>query len=696
MKTRVFGILQRIGRSFMLPIAVLPIAGLFLGIGSSLTNETTISSLHLEGVLGNGTFLHDFLIILTKVGSGLFNNLPLIFAAAVALGMAKKAKEVAVLSSIIAFFVMHTTISGMLSLNGSILDNQIINPDVLDGTITAVCGIMSLEMGVFGGIIVGLGVSYIHNRFYQIELPRALSFFEGERFIPIISTITFLFVGIVMFYVWPFFQNGIYELGKLISTSGYFGTFVYGVIKRLLVPFGLHHVFYLPFWQTAIGGSMVVNGAVIYGGQNIFFAQLADPNIVHFSSEATKYFTGEFIFMIFGLPGAALAMYQCADSKNKKACGGLLLSAALTSMFTGITEPIEFSFIFVAPILFGVQVLLAGSAYMVAHILNITVGLTFSGGLIDFIMFGVLQGQSKTNWMMIIPVGIVYFLLYYIIFKYLIIKYNLKTLGRDGYQEITVFKNSEKSKDENNPVDLQSVYVIKGLGGRSNFKELDCCVTRLRATILDMNKIDEGLLKQSGAAGVVCSGEVIQVIYGPRASIIKAKLEEYLENNRDDDIESSIVDNNIYELNSIVNGVVKELSDSKDEMVAKKLLGDGLIILPEDNIIRSPCKGKITMIFPTKHAIGITLENNLELLIHFGINTVALNGKGFELFVENNQDVMPGDILWKVDLDYIKANAVSEEIMIIVINASKDTEFVKLYGYKEQGELIGFIKKEER
>ena len=385
MKTRVFGILQRIGRSFMLPIAVLPIAGLFLGIGSSLTNETTISSLHLEGVLGNGTFLHDFLIILTKVGSGLFNNLPLIFAAAVALGMAKKAKEVAVLSSIIAFFVMHTTISGMLSLNGSILDNQIINPDVLDGTITAVCGIMSLEMGVFGGIIVGLGVSYIHNRFYQIELPRALSFFEGERFIPIISTITFLFVGIVMFYVWPFFQNGIYELGKLISTSGYFGTFVYGVIKRLLVPFGLHHVFYLPFWQTAIGGSMVVNGAVIYGGQNIFFAQLADPNIVHFSSEATKYFTGEFIFMIFGLPGAALAMYQTAKPENKKAIGSLLFSAALTSILTGITEPIEFTFLFAAPLLFGVQVILAGSAYMVAHIFNIAVGLTFSGGLFDFI-----------------------------------------------------------------------------------------------------------------------------------------------------------------------------------------------------------------------------------------------------------------------------------------------------------------------
>ena len=484
MKTRVFGILQRIGRSFMLPIAVLPIAGLFLGIGSSLTNETTISSLHLEGVLGNGTFLHDFLIILTIVGSGLFNNLPLIFAAAVALGMAKKAKEVAVLSSIIAFFVMHTTISGMLSLNGSILDNQIINPDVLDGTITAVCGIMSLEMGVFGGIIVGLGVSYIHNRFYQIELPRALSFFEGERFIPIISTITFLFVGIVMFYVWPFFQNGIYELGKLISTSGYFGTFVYGVIKRLLVPFGLHHVFYLPFWQTAIGGSMVVNGAVIYGGQNIFFAQLADPNIVHFSSEATKYFTGEFIFMIFGLPGAALAMYQTAKPENKKAIGSLLFSAALTSILTGITEPIEFTFLFAAPLLFGVQVILAGSAYMVAHIFNIAVGLTFSGGLFDFIVFGVLQSNSKTSWVLLIPIGIIYFMLYYFSFKYLIKKFDLKTPGREiDNMKLSIFKNPKASHrkllNKGIEIDKQSQLIVRGLGGRDNFTDLDCCITRL-------------------------------------------------------------------------------------------------------------------------------------------------------------------------------------------------------------------------
>ena len=696
MKNRILSTMQRIGKSFMLPIAILPIAGLLQGIAMALTNQSMIEAYQLESVLGEGTLIYSFMLILKNVASAIFDDLPLIFAAGVSLGMAKKEKGVAVLSAVIAFFVMHTTINSMLMIDGQLLSDGTVSSDVIQGTITSMCGIQTLEMGAFGGILVGLGVSFLHNRYYKIEFPDVFSFFGGTRFVPIISTLVFIIVGIIMFYIWPIIQNSIYSLGHFITGTGYIGTFIFGIIKRCLVPFGLHHLFYLPFWQTAVGGTMVVDGTIVQGAQNIFFAQMTDPNLVHYSVEATRYFTGEFIFMIFGLPGAALAMYQCADSKNKKACGGLLLSAALTSMFTGITEPIEFSFIFVAPILFGVQVLLAGSAYMVAHILNITVGLTFSGGLIDFIMFGVLQGQSKTNWMMIIPVGIVYFLLYYIIFKYLIIKYNLKTLGRDGYQEITVFKNSEKSKDENNTVDLQSVYVIKGLGGRSNFKELDCCVTRLRATILDMNKIDEGLLKQSGAAGVVCSGEVIQVIYGPRASIIKAKLEEYLENNRDDDIESSIVDNNIYELNSIVNGVVKELSDSKDEMVAKKLLGNGLIILPEDNIIRSPCKGKITMIFPTKHAIGITLENNLELLIHFGINTVALNGKGFELFVENNQDVMPGDILWKVDLDYIKANAVSEEIMIIVINASKDTEFVKLYGYKEQGELIGFIKKEER
>ena len=362
----------------------------------------------------------------------MFDNLPLIFAVGVAIGMAKKEKEVSALSAVIAYFVMNTAINAMLTITGQILENGEIAESVLEGTITSVCGIQSLQMGVFGGIIVGLGVAALHNRFYRIQLPNALSFFGGTRFVPIISTIVYMFVGILMYFVWPVVQNGIYALGGLVTGSGYVGTLIFGLIKRALIPFGLHHVFYMPFWQTAVGGTMEVAGQMVQGGQNIFFAQLADSaNIAHFSADATRYFSGEFIFMIFGLPGAALAMYHCAKPEKKEAAGGLLLSAALACMATGITEPLEFSFLFVAPALFVVQVILAGTAYMIAHILNIAVGLTFSGGLLDFFLFGILQGNEKTSWMRVIPVGILYFFLYYFIFKFMIKKFDFKTPGRE-------------------------------------------------------------------------------------------------------------------------------------------------------------------------------------------------------------------------------------------------------------------------
>ncbi|WP_455682754.1 glucose PTS transporter subunit IIA [Thomasclavelia sp.] len=690
MKARVFSVLQRIGRSFMLPIAVLPIAGLFLGIGSSLTSSATISALHLEEILGEGTFLNDFLTILTKVGSAFFNNLPIIFAAAVALGMARKAKEVAVLSAIIAFFVMHTTINGMLTLNGVIIDNQIIGSNVLDGTITSTCGILSLEMGVFGGIIVGLGVSFLHNRFYQIQLPSVLSFFEGERFIPIISTIAFLFVGVLMFYIWPSIQNAIFILGKFVSTSGYFGTFVYGVIKRLLVPFGLHHVFYLPFWQTAIGGSMAVNGVMVHGGQNIFFAQLADPNILHFSSEATKYFTGEFIFMIFGLPGAALAMYHTAKPEAKKAIGSLFLSAALTSILTGITEPIEFSFLFAAPLLFGVQVLLAGSAYMIAHIFNIAIGLTFSGGLIDFITFGVLQGNSKTNWILIIPIGIVYFFLYYFSFKYLIKKFDLKTPGRDSNNKLLIFKKPNLG-DNKNIIDKQSQLIIRGLGGRDNFSDLDCCITRLRVTINDNSRLNEGLLKQSGAAAVVTQGNSIQIIYGPKASSIRAKLDEYLLNvpiEYDEYKEEIVYNQSCIELGNVVDGEVMPIESSCDQIFSHKLMGDGVIIKPYHGLIVSPCDGVVTMIYPTKHAVGIKLDNGCELLLHFGIDTVNLNGKGFEILVKLNQRINKGDLILNADLEYVRENATSDQIVLVITKIKDELKIEKNYGEMKRGVTI--------
>lgn len=546
MKDKIFGVLQRVGRSFMLPIAILPVAGLLLGIGSSFTNSTTITTYGLQNILGPGTLLHGLFVIMNKVGSAIFDNLPLIFAVGVAIGMAKKEKEVAALASLIAFFVMHISVNGILELTGKV-ENGIVSPDVLEGTIASVCGIPTLQMGVFGGIIVGLGVAALHNRYHKIQLPNALSFFGGSRFVPIISTIVYMFVGILMYFIWPLVQNAIFALGSLVTGTGYLGTLIFGIVKRALIPFGLHHVFYMPFWQTAVGGTMNVAGQLVQGGQNIFFAQLADSaNITHFSADATRYFSGEFIFMIFGLPGAALAMYQCAKPEKKRAAGGLLFSAALTCMLTGITEPIEFSFLFVAPILFVVQVLLAGTAYMIAHMLNIAVGLTFSGGFLDLFLFGILQGNTKTGWLRIIPVGIIYFLLYYFIFLFLIKKLDLKTPGREDESEetrlytkadVNAQKASGKDRAASPGAGLSNVttsgseiskLIAEGLGGPDNISDVDCCATRLRITVRDSGKVNDALLKHTGAKGIIKKGRGIQVIYGPNVTVIKSDLEDHL------------------------------------------------------------------------------------------------------------------------------------------------------------------------
>lgn len=685
MKDRIFSVLQRVGRSFMLPIAILPVAGLLLGIGSSFTNATTIETYGLTAVLGEGTILHALLVIMNKVGSAVFDNLPLIFAVGVAIGMAKKEKEVSALSAVISYFVMNTAINAMLTLNGQVLDNGEIAESVLEGTITYVCGIQSLQMGVFGGIIVGLGVAALHNRFYRIQLPNALSFFGGTRFVPIISTIVYMFVGILMFFVWPVVQNGIYALGGLVTGSGYVGTLIFGLIKRALIPFGLHHVFYMPFWQTAVGGTMEVAGQMVQGGQNIFFAQLADSaNIAHFSADATRYFSGEFIFMIFGLPGAALAMYQCAKPEKKKAAGGLLLSAALACMATGITEPLEFSFLFVAPALFAVQVVLAGSAYMIAHILNIAVGLTFSGGLLDFFLFGILQGNEKTSWMRIIPVGIIYFLLYYFIFKFMIRKFNFKTPGREDDVETKLYtkadvnarkeaqKTGEGAAGAEDPV---SEAITRGLGGKKNISDVDCCATRLRCTVKDASLVNDGVLKATGASGVVHKGNGVQVIYGPNVTVIKSNLEDYLETAPDTLAETEETPEILEEeknsentekkvvgtvtISSPITGMAADLSTAPDEAFAQRMMGDGAVVTPEDPIVRAPEDGEVAFVFDTKHAVGFVTDSGISLLIHVGIDTVKLNGEGFEALVESGQTVKKGDPMLKLELDYLKAHAPS-------------------------------------
>lgn len=683
MRDKILGVLQRVGRSFMLPIAILPVAGLLLGLGNSFTNETTIETYGLGAILGDGTVLHALLVIMNKVGSAVFDNLPLIFAVGVAIGMAKKEKEVAALCAVIAYLVMNTGVNAMLQLTGKILEDGSISPDVLDGTVTNVCGILTLQMGAFGGIIVGLGVAALHNKFYKIELPNALSFFGGTRFVPIVSTVVYMFVGILMYFIWPTVQNGIYALGGLVTGTGYVGTLIFGLIKRTLIPFGLHHVFYIPFWHTAVGGTMEVAGKMVQGAQNIFFAQLANSaNITHFSTDATRYFSGEFIFMIFGLPGGAFAMYRCAKPEKKKQVGGLLLSAALACMLTGITEPLEFSFLFVAPVLFIVHVILASFTYVIAHMLNIAIGLTFSAGLLDFFLFGILQGNSKTNWILVIPLGIVYFFLYYFIFSFLIKKFDFKTPGRENDDEETKLytkvdvqaRNTRKFESANmNVEDELSAAIVRGLGGKENILDIDCCVTRLHCTVIDSYKVDEGLLKATGASGIVSKGQGVQIVYGPRVAVIKSNLEDYLENAEDKVyIEEKIVavmeeqkKNKSKKLiktitiGSPVSGEVADLSKVPDEAFANKMMGDGAAVTPLEPIIVAPEDGEASFIFDTKHAIGFVTDSGVGLLLHIGIDTVKLGGKGFEVLVEPGQKVKKGDPMIKLDLDYLNENTPS-------------------------------------
>ena len=732
MKDKIFGVLQRVGRSFMLPIAVLPVAGLLLGIGSSFTNETTIATYGLQGILGNGTILHALLMIMSKAGNVIFDNLPIIFAVGVAIGMAKAEKEVAALSAMISFFVMHASINAVLLLAGKVLADGTIAPDVLEGTIASVCGIQTLQMGVFGGILVGLGVAALHNRFYKIELPNALSFFGGSRFVPIISTVTYVGIGILMYFIWPTVQNGIFALGGLVTGTGYFGTLIFGIIKRALIPFGLHHVFYMPFWQTAVGGTMMVDGNLIQGGQNIFFAQLASSDVTHFSADATRYFSGEFIFMIFGLPGAALAMYRCAKPEKKKAAGGLLLSAALACMFTGITEPIEFSFLFVAPILFAVQVILAGSAYMVAHILNIAVGLTFSGGLLDLVIFGVLQGNAKTSWLRIIPAGIVYFLLYYFLFSFLIKKFDLKTPGREDDDEETKLytkadvnarrteaKEGESCSQAENSKDSRSAAIVMGMGGRNNITSVDCCATRLRCSIADSSLVDEKLLKSTGAVGVIVKGQGIQIIYGPQVTVIKSELEAYLAEEHEEDTaeatdgaenmgtkvtaeteasvnlaESKNIAENVHKLYSPFQGVLKPITEAPDEAFASKAMGDGYLVMPENGTVVAPEDGEVMFVFPSKHAIGLKAADGTEYLLHIGVDTVKLNGEGFTVFVSDGQKIKKGEKLMEFDPAYIREHAVSDACIVIFTGLTQG-ESLSLEGEKEvkRLELIGQIRK---
>ena len=674
MKDKIFGVLQRVGRSFMLPIALLPVAGLLLGVGSSFTNATMLETYGLTGIIYPGSLIYTILDIMNQCGNTVFANLPLLFAMGVAIGMAKKEKEVAALAGAIGYLVMNTAISAMITASGGV-------EAMPANSTTSSLGITTLQMGVFGGIIVGLGVAVLHNKFYKIQLPTVLSFFGGTRFVPIITTAVYVVVGIAMFYIWPVVQEGIALIGNLVLGSGYIGTWIYGITERALIPFGLHHVFYMPFWQTAMGGTAVIDEVVVQGAQNIFFAELASKSTQVFSVEATRFMSGKFPFMIFGLVGAALAMYHTARPEKKKVVGGLLLSAALTSMLTGITEPLEFTFLFVAPLMYAVHCVLAGLSYMLMHILNVGVGMTFSGGLIDLTLFGILQGNARTHWIWIPVVGVVYFLLYYFIFRLMITKMDLATPGRESDdQEPKLYTRSDyNGKNAEAGGDNVSALILLGLGGKKNISDVDCCATRLRVTVIDEKKVDDKKLKSSGASGVVHKGNGIQVIYGPQVAVIKSNLVDFMESPEADRLTAATAPNPKAEaasktmtesvLGAHMNGTVVALSEVADEAFASGALGLGVAVEPTEGKLYAPIDGTIDMVFDTRHAVGMTAAKGTELLLHIGIDTVKLGGKHFTAHVQAGQAVKKGELLVSFDMEAIRAEGFPLTTPMIVCNS---------------------------
>ena len=700
MKDKIFGVLQRVGRSFMLPIALLPVAGLLLGIGSSFTNETMLAAYGLNSVIHPGTLIYTILDVMSQTGSAVFNNLALLFAMGVAIGMARKEKEVAALSGAVAYIIMNTAIQAMINAAGGV-DAMPAN------STTTMLGITTLQMGVFGGIVVGLGVAALHNKFYKIELPQVLAFFGGTRFVPIISSIVYLVVGIAMFYIWPVVQSGIAALGALVLASGYAGTFIYGLLERALIPFGLHHVFYMPFWQTAVGGTAIIDGVTVTGAQNIFFAELASKSTTVFSVSATRFMAGKFPFMMFGLPGAALAMYHCAKPEKKKAAGGLLLSAALTAFLTGITEPLEFTFIFVALPMYAVHCVLAGLSFMLMHILNVGVGMTFSGGLIDLVLFGVMQGNAKTHWIWVVVVGAVYFVLYYLIFRFMISKFDYKTPGRDDAEEVKLYTRADvnarsAASGSNAPAgdDPVSALIVEGLGGTDNLSDVDCCATRLRCTVKDAALVRQDVLKASGASGVICKGNGVQVVYGPKVAVIKAKLEDYLETAPKTPAApaapapaaapaapAAAAKDTV--LAACLTGTVVPLAEVKDEAFASGALGDGIAIEPAVGELVAPADGEISSTFDTHHAVGMTTVDGAELLMHIGIDTVKLGGKHFTYLVNEGDKVRKGQPLIRFDIEAIKAEGYPVTTPLIVCNTDEYAAVTpKASGAVKQGDAL--------
>lgn len=645
-----FGVLQRVGKSLMLPVALLPAAGLLMGIGTLLQNPNIINNIPM---LSGETF-QLMANIMSSSGDIVFSNLPLIFAVGVAIGMSN-GDGVAALAAIVSFLIMNMTIGITARVDLLQVDTNPMYDMVL--------GIPTLQTGVFGGILIGMVSAIIYQKFYTIKLPEFLGFFSGKRFVPIVAAIAGVLIGIIMVVIWPPIQNFLLAFSRsMIGTNQTVSALIFGIVERALIPFGLHHIWYNPFWYQ-FGEYTNLAGQLVVGDQAIFFAQLKDG--VEFT--AGTFMTGKFPFMMFGLPAAALAMYHEADSDKKKLVAGILFSGALTSFLTGITEPIEFMFLFVAPVLFGVHCIFAGLSFMIMQILNVKVGLTFSGGLIDFILFGVLP--NRTKWWWIIIVGIIFAAIYYIGFRYIIRKLDLKTPGRER----------EESEIDIDITDGDLAYnVLDAFGGVKNIKYLDACITRVRVTVKNISLVNRSKLKSLGSADLMIIGDNIQAIFGPKSDMLKEQMKDIIDGKevkvkKKKNIEK--IEKGLKIESSImmpVTGKLLRLEEVPDPIFSMKLIGDGFVIDPKKNILISPIKGMILTISKTSHSITIRGLDGFDIFIHIGIDSINLNGNGFKAFVQEGDIVNEGDLLIEFPLDEIREKLKSPMIPVIFKGLSKE------------------------
>ncbi|MDQ0229503.1 glucose-specific PTS transporter subunit IIBC [Metabacillus malikii] len=676
-----FGVLQKVGRALMLPVALLPAAGLLLALGNALQNETLTN---LAPFLTS-----DWVILLSTVmenaGQIVFDNLPVLFAIGVAIGLAN-GDGVAGIAALIGYLIMNVTMSSILKGLGTFPEEGLEQFVAADPAYGYVLGIPTLVTGVFGGIIVGILAASMYNKFFTIELPQYLGFFAGKRFVPIITAALAVVLGVLMYFIWPPIQSGLNAFStNLLDANRTLAAFIFGVIERSLIPFGLHHIFYSPFWFE-FGSYTNAAGDIVRGDQAIFMSQVKDgvDNLT-----AGTFMTGKYPFMMFGLPAAALAIYHEAKPENKKIVAGLMGSAALTSFLTGITEPLEFSFLFVAPVLFGIHAIFAGLSFMTMHLLDVKIGMTFSGGLIDFLLFGVLN--SQTNWWLVIPVGLVLAVIYYFGFRFAIRKWNLMTPGREDESVETSDDNSSQTTSAGE----LPVQILESLGGQENIKHLDACITRLRVTVNDAKNVDKNRLKKLGASGVLEVGNNIQAIFGPKSDNLKTQIQDVIAGKKPrvtkthsqqqevqeqveeivpDGLQNEVVNETIV---APLTGEIKPITEVPDQVFSGKMMGDGFAILPTNGTVVSPVNGKILNVFPTKHAIGIQSDGGKEILIHFGIDTVNLKGEGFTTFVAEGDIIEQGQKLLEVDIEYVKEHAPSIMTPIVFTNL-KEGQSVKL------------------